>query len=688
MTARAALALAWVAAALAGSTASARAATPEGPGAAEEPPCALALSPDDAGRVFRALRAVQDRDGCHLDAVETAGALSRLRWSLGSDALTATLQPLACLSAPPEAAAGLALGAFALSMPAAARARCPSAVAALRDLLASASSPAPTGGPPPTSPEQAPATAAPPTFHPVSAPAPVDPVARATVRYALPLAWLALAALGLCAFAAATRRTSPRDRALVASLTGLALALRLSLGHWGPGDLFDSVEAAYGGPEITDLGPYGRAPEALLGLLFRLFPADHDTFIVANLIAIALTVPALIGLARRLGWPRSTGCVAALLYAVAPLLVRFGPTFNRFSLAVLLLVAAFWAILAWLELRRAFLLVLAAIALALAPQCRPELLYLPAFGAALVPAWLLAGRRRLRRRDLLMLGAAAALLTALLLPQALAVLARLTSAEWSPHVVAELHGGRRLFDPAHDVFLNPIYTPLAWAALAVLGLLHRPGGSRGLLLWLVALTLALTAVVADAPVRDNLWDARYQLAAQPFWFLLAAAGLTGLLRGRGLLVAAALVAALALPHYPHVLRDTALDQQYRFLRQHLARVPDGCVILTFDPHGQDLGLRPSPTHSLVAGRHHRWRFDLDDPEVREASCLYFYLNAACFAVTEGHAANRARHCASVLDSPGVVPLAEARIDGVSSGAHRYSRERIPIGLYRLRGPPP
>lgn len=656
--------------------------------AADSTFCSAALSPEDAAQVFRALRDAQDRDGCHLEAVETSGSESVLRWTRAGVEVRGVLRPATCAGRADEPPP-LAIGAFHLAMTEQARALCPSAVGALVALLARA--PAPTASPPagPELPADAPRAGPPPA--PLSpraiAPPPTpDPVVRAVIYAVLPLCWLVFIALGITALARAAAR-APRRAAALAALAALGLALRLGLAPWGPGDLFDNVESAYGGPALDSLGPYGRAPEALLHLLFTLFPANHDTFIVANLLAAALSVPALAGLASRLGWPSATGTVASLLFAVAPLLVRFGPTYNRFSLAILLMLTAFWALLTWLAERRPLHLVLAVVATSLAAQCRPELIHLPAFAAALALAWHLAGRRPITLRALLALSAAGLCVALIVLPQALSVAAALTTPEWADHVSASL-GGRPIFDPEHNIFLDRRYTPLAWAGLAALGLLHRPGTSRALLLWLVALALTLTAVIADVPPADNLWDARYHLAAHPFYLLLTAAGLTGLLRGRWLLLAAPLVAALAAPLYPHVLRDTALSQQYRFLRQNLAKVPENCVILTFDPHGEDLGLRPTPTHSLVAGRHHAWRFDLGDPDVQAAPCLAFYLNAACDAVSEHHAENRARHCDAVLDTPGIQTLAETEVDAIPSASTAFHHRRIHVGLYLLRHPPP
>ncbi|MEZ4265747.1 MAG: hypothetical protein R3F39_05160 [Myxococcota bacterium] len=660
--------------------------------------CAAALSPDDATQVFRALRAVQDRDGCHLEAVETSGSESALRWSRDGHDVRGLLRPAICPPRPGEVNP-LEIGAFHLAMAPDDRARCPTAVAALVGLLAHSAAPA-SSPPQPRDPAADPAGSASPSASPsapgpsltprvVTAPPTPDPLVRATIYAVLPLCWLLFAGLGTYALARAVSQ-APRRALLLAAIAALGLALRLGLAPWGPGDLFDNVESAYGGPELTDFGRYGRAPEALLHLLFTLFPANHDTFIVANLLAAALCVPALAGLASRLGWSHATGAVAGLLFATAPLLVRFGPTYNRFSLAILLMLTAFWALLAWLDTRRPTLLPLAALAIALASQCRPELLHLPAFAAALPLAWRLADRGRLPPRALLALSAAALCVALLVLPQALSVLNALSTPEWSDHVGAQLVG-RPIFNPEHNIFLDRRYTPIAWMGLAALGLLRPPGGSRALLLWLVALALTLTAVIATIRPADNLWDARYHLAAHPFYLLLTAAGLTALTdiaRGHWLPVLATLLAALPLPLYPYVLRDTALSQQYRFLRQNLAKVPDGCVVLTFDPHGEDLGLRPTPSQSLVAGRHHAWRFDLDDPDVRDAPCLAFYLNAACDAVSDHHAENRARHCAAVLETPGIQTLAETQVDAASSAGHAYHHPRVPVGLYLLRAPPP
>jgi hypothetical protein len=486
-------------------------------------------------------------------------------------------------------------------------------------------------------------------------------------------------------------------------VAGVALALRLLLPPFGPGDIKNTLLAAYdgwlGGAGGDAVGRYGRAPEGLLAWAFLVLPRDDRTVAGLFLVFAVLSAPLLSALARRLSLSRAVGLTAALLWAVAPLAVRFGPTTSRYAPLVFLALAGWTLLLAWLDERRPADLVASVLALTLASQCRPEALFLPAVTLALVvarglaPAPGVAAAAGWRGRWLLFAAGAAHLLL-LAIPAAPLLAA---AAAGGPDVAAYLPGRRPLWDPDHNPFLSPAFTPVAWPVLAAIGLVGGlVRGPRRATAWLGLGALSLAALLAGAPVRDGqLLNARYHLTALPLHLLLVAQGLEFVLgalsRRRAIarpalaLAALALAATAALP-MTRVTRDTAANAEYRFLRAHLAAVPDDCQVVYWYPDA-DHGLRPQPGLSRSAGRRHRWLHADDWPAAAAggADCAVFWRSAACAAAGDERLAVERRACAGLLAQQ-MGAIAEASVPAVPIRAERYEGDPLPVGLYWLRRP--
>jgi hypothetical protein len=512
------------------------------------------------------------------------------------------------------------------------------------------------------------------------------------VTHLLPALWLLFLLVAASQLAArlrahGLRRPTP-DTALTLAITALALTLRAALPTWGPGDVSHSIPFAYLGPAaIHELSPYGSALDALALLAFRVLPTSDTTIATLALLASAASPALLTALARRLGYPRLATHAAALLLATTPLLVRYAPTVDRYSFLIFTALTALTALLAYLQERRPTDLALATLAVILGTQLRPDALWLPPAAAGLVLAYALS-RRRLTPAPppppALPLALAAAV-TALALLEPAATLAHALRTGFWPVPPAAAATATFLVDPAHNIFLASAYTPLAWPALAAVGLFRPPAGRLPLHLWVLVMAVGATFLGAVHAIDFNISSTRYQLPAQPFFILLAAAALAWPPRRVAIPLTLA-AAALTVPALSRTTAERTFQAEYRFLRAALAELPDDCAIVTFSPNSTELGLRPNHQLSATAGRRHRWYFDHTDPTFAAEPCQALYVNASCDADCPQDAANQRLHCVT-LRAQASAPISEATLPNrallIRDG---YRHAEVPVSLHWLRRP--
>lgn len=528
------------------------------------------------------------------------------------------------------------------------------------------------------------------------------------VRWVVPGLWLFLALAGIAAAWQRRRTLTASPWLALVAITGLAVALRLLLPPGGAGDLKNTVIDAYGGwPEAPLFGAvdaYGRGVEGLLVWLFLALPTADATVAAASLVLAVASVPLLHSLARRLGYGQGVALTAALLLAVCPLHIRFGPTVNRYTFLVFLVLLGWLALLAWLDERRPTDLLVALFSLSLASQCRPEAIVLPLFTVGLLVA------RGTRATGTQAGRPAWPWLTGFLVAHALLLavpdIALLRQALSSERVLAAYGAvARPLFDPDHNPFLSPHFTPVVWPVLAALGLVwvRREGKGQAppwpRVAWLALTSVLLGGVLATQPNgAGQILNARYQLTATPLYLLLTAAGIATVVRlvsrraapwARWLHVALALaVAATVAWPMGSVVRDATMNQEYRFLRDTLAAVPDGCAIVTYYP-SKDLGLRPQPALSRSLGRNHQWMDDRawHSGAPADVDCAVFYEGSACSAAESPALREEAQQrCGALKAARQDAPLAETTLARVPIREERYASDPVPVAFHWLRRP--
>jgi hypothetical protein len=138
-----------------------------------------------------------------------------------------------------------------------------------------------------------------------------------------------LLGIALVALAAGLAPTDRRDLSVGGALAGVALAVRLTLGPWGPFHVNGQgpfwILGAVSSPEI--LRSYGTGYAAIFGPIGRAFPGAPDTAIFAtNAVLSALFPPIAFALARSVGVARERAAIVAAVAVLDPVAIRFGAT--------------------------------------------------------------------------------------------------------------------------------------------------------------------------------------------------------------------------------------------------------------------------------------------------------------------------------------------------------------------------
>ncbi|HEY6318505.1 MAG TPA: glycosyltransferase family 39 protein [Acidimicrobiia bacterium] len=408
-----------------------------------------------------------------------------------------------------------------------------------------------------------------------AAPADERPLARATpppstrAGGAAPAAWSRgelLVVVGITVgFAVAATWTLGRQ-----SLTGDEAATWAISGH-GVGDLLH-VLGSSGGDRAAGL--YYVALYAWT----RVFGTSAAALRALSVGAAVATLPAFHAAARRLG--RRIAFIADLLLAASPFFLTYARQARAYSLALLLVVLAAWAMLRALETddARHWRLFIVVAGLALYTQWFSALV----IAAFFVAAWM-TSRPRLSRRAV----AAAGVLLLVATPIIVLVLAGDTGGVgWiAPLSVAQLRDLASTLTSTHAVLGQLAIFGVAAVGLAAAArrVLRAVEGARSTAAAVAATWFVLpTALLVAVSLVKPLLVSHYLLVALPGLVLLVACGLDALARHRLslMLVGVALVSALAWSAYGPLWAARHVDEDWSGIAQTVAsRAVPGQAIL-------------------------------------------------------------------------------------------------------------
>ena len=477
------------------------------------------------------------------------------------------------------------------------------------------------------------------------------PLALVTVFYVLlGVAWVLVLGFSLVDLVRGLARGERRwVLGMVALFVG-ALALRLLLATWGPGDDQFRHQHFYSEGSGGGFIPYvdwhlGTAPHVLFQLVFTVLPASDVTIIWISLLFGALTPIVLALFLREVGSSRLTAVAAGARLAIQPLAVRFSGDMCRVSHVVFLAVMALWAFARHRRLGGVRSLLVFVSAAWLCARSRPEAgLVLPLAGLVLLIIQL--DRKSLRQRW--PYTAAAGLVVAGLL----GVGALVVSAQYEPALLRHLttiREGRTHMGLFSFTWFDASYTsPVAWG-LTALGVGWAVWRRDRVAIWAIASFGVLFAVAPNGISKGlAIAYARYQglmlvplctLAAYGVLALDTAAGaavrrLGGSPRwGRLFVVVATAAVFVATSIVP--LRDVCaprtIDLEYRFVQDSVTHLPsDALVYGPVDSRENHVGgFRDADRVFLFAGGTEWQTWPLPDtPGDRPA---YFYRAPACYA---------------------------------------------------------
>jgi hypothetical protein len=362
-----------------------------------------------------------------------------------------------------------------------------------------------------------------------------------------------------------------------------ALALRLLLSPHTFLHEYYHIAETVSGYLTGDIGPaYGNTGPALFRMAGRLLqrPEDVEVIFLTTAVIASLAIPAvaLLDLALLGSWPRAL--CAAVLLGVLPQHLRFSAAEDLFVQAVTFGMWALALFALYVRTRRLDDALCAALALSLAMQTRPEMLFFPAVVVALL---LLAEPRAWRVlfawRTLLALG----VLGVLLIPRGFEFSQALHEAPSPAMALPDLD---RYLDRL-VLFDRRVTPPVYWLLLlvgAAWSALRKPG----LLLWVLLVFVGYT--LFSLSVFDNPpYNVRSQLLPTCFVVLIAAGAASlwmerwGIRRRPALQAGAVALAALSVGvvvgsrGFVTELRDQQLE--WAFLERTVPRLPERVTLV-------------------------------------------------------------------------------------------------------------
>jgi len=515
------------------------------------------ITPQFAQQLFERLAPLHEADGCKLSRFDTG----RFRIAIGLRNAAGDEHLMEIATARPGGP-GRSAGNWALAVPAETERDCAATLAALETALTTTAPPAPAAFGYDNDKR----------FHPTF------------LFLASSFVLLLVGTVILLYREVKVQRPSPVTILTVAGLWGAALTLRLL---YSPRTFLheyfhvaETISAYLSGVMTPVYGNTGPALFRLVGLLSG-HPQEVHIIFLTNAVLASLAIPAvmLFALERWRSWPHALA--AGGLLAVLPHHLRFSAAEDLFILAVTF---ALWALAIFAVYLRTGRLddgLLAALALALAMQTRPEMMLFPAVIVALV---LLTEQRPWQVlfawRTLL----AFAALVVLLVPRFLELQSALHDAP-SPGLrfpsLSTYATSLVLFD-AH-------VTPPPYAILVAVGLLYGLWRQPRAYLWMVAVFVTFT-LFSLSIFNNPPYNVRSQLLPMSFTVLMAAGAGTawvdlwgarrrlGLVSGSVLLAAVAAVMLTSSRGFVSELRDQQLE--WSFLERAMAQLPQRATLLT------------------------------------------------------------------------------------------------------------
>jgi hypothetical protein len=512
-----------------------------------------AISPAFAQKLYDRLAPLRESDGCRLVRFDT----SRFRITIGLQARAGAEHDLEIANAPHRGGTGRIVGDWALAAPADLERDCGETLATIERVLAE--------------------TAAPLGF---------ERGEGGWTDYNLLAASFVLLILGTFRILfreAKAQRPSPYAVLALVLVWGVGLALRLAISprtflH----EYYHVAEtvASYLTDEVFPV--YGKTGPAL----FRLVGAalgrhlDVQVIFLTNAVLASLAIPAvaLLDLALLRSWPRAL--CAAVLLCVLPQHLRFSAAEDLFVQATTFGMWALALFALYLRTRRLEDALCAVLALSLAMQARPEMLFFPAVLVALV---LLAEPRSWRVlfawRTLLAL----LILGVLLIPRLLDLQRALHDGAPTPMLLGLGHYLNGLV-----LFQRRVTPAVYWALLAV-GLAWGAWRKPGVHLWVILVFFGYTFF--SLSLFDNPpYDVRSQLLPASFVVLIAAGAasvwmeLWGSDRRRALALGACTLAGLGAAvvatsrGFVTELRDQQLE--WAFLERTVPRLPERATLVS------------------------------------------------------------------------------------------------------------
>lgn len=436
--------------------------------------------------------------------------------------------------------------------------------------------------------------------------------------------------------------------------------------------------------------------------LFRLVPGSTTMCLLhANALMDACTA-GLVGLLAALLSGRGLAApIAAALWAVMPVAVKIGHTESYFILCGFL-GSLGWTLGATAIRGRSVLAAIAGgLVLGYAAHVRPEMALLPILSMLLAFSAAPESRDLVRRPHAAIfwivqagVSAPAAYRSAVHFFEGAKAAQMLDYASLGTFAsLFGVHGSGE----AGNVFVHWGFTPPTYALLFVFGV---AAAWKLRARWAIFPVFApLIVLIAVLPIQNAPWvSMRLQHAALYLFCVLPAAAVVSRpwawltpRRGAALGAAACLSSLL---YSDFVVEMRAPQREFEFLREAVPLLPNHCTI-AHPGHDREIVAELPAWLSRESGLDHRWIATDADGGVDlppGSGCLLWYRGASCFAAPRaGYGAPEGGMrpaCAGFERAHATEPALVTEIPGGSDTFYSYSRDALPIGFHRVRGPRP